>query len=195
MLAIAAWAHVGHSSQLHHSHLPSFSLCTSRPLRREVCRLSKLPRTDQFQEDLTILCRLAWWESCGYRTQSLPPADSEAEAETEERLGNVGSTELGIHYVLGDVTHPHSTEGDAIIIRCVAMQICTGLYYYRQRGHKYCFGNLCWGLFCWQLRLLGRWRLVYNPGNEIRRTTEAAWTGRLGERFVISYTSYTCEAP
>ncbi|TNM87581.1 hypothetical protein fugu_005802 [Takifugu bimaculatus] len=92
--------------------------------------------------------KMACWESCGYRTQSLPPADSEAEAEAEaeERLGNVGSTELGIHYVLGDVTHPHSTEGDAIIIHCVAMQICTGLYYYRQRGHKYCFGNLCWDL-------------------------------------------------
>lgn len=73
---------------------------------------------------------MAWWESWGYRTQSLPPADSEEEAE--ERLGSVGSTELGIHYVLGDVTHPHSTEGDAIIIHCVAVQLCTGLYYYRQ---------------------------------------------------------------
>lgn len=73
---------------------------------------------------------MAWWESWGYRTQSLPPADSEEEAE--ERLGSVGSTELGIHYVLGDVTHPHSTEGDAIIIHCVAMQLCTGLYYDRQ---------------------------------------------------------------
>lgn len=61
---------------------------------------------------------MASWESCGYTTQSLPPADSEEEAEAEERLGIVGSTELGIRYVLGDVTHPHSTEGDAIIIHC-----------------------------------------------------------------------------
>lgn len=53
MLAIATWARVGHSSQLHHSNLPSFSQYTSRPLRREGCRLSNLPRTDQFQEDLT----------------------------------------------------------------------------------------------------------------------------------------------
>lgn len=87
---------------------------------------------------------MAWWESCGYRTRALPPADSEEEEEAEEGEqdnGNVGSTESDIRYVLGDATHPHSAEGDAIIIHCVGMKLCGGLHYYKQRGNKHCFAT------------------------------------------------------
>lgn len=71
---------------------------------------------------------MAWWESCGYRTRSLPPADSEEEDDDEEEeedessMCATGSDTMDIHYVLGDVTHPHSAEGDAIIIHCVGMK-------------------------------------------------------------------------
>lgn len=66
---------------------------------------------------------MAWWESCGYRSQCLPSVDSEEESEEEEGDdGSLCSTDfddMAIHYVLGDVTHPHTTQGDAIIVHCV----------------------------------------------------------------------------
>lgn len=71
---------------------------------------------------------MAWWESCGYRTRSLPSTDSEEEEEDEEGEEDESSVcatdpdTTDIHYVLGDVTHPHSAEGDAIIIHCVGMK-------------------------------------------------------------------------
>lgn len=73
---------------------------------------------------------MAWWESCGYRTRSLPPADSEEEEDDDEEeeeedessMCATGLDTTDIHYVLGDVTHPHSAEGDAIIIHCVGMK-------------------------------------------------------------------------
>lgn len=67
---------------------------------------------------------MVWWESCGYRSPCLPPVDSE-EDEEEEDKSSVCSTDSDtrdIRYVLGDVTHPQSAEGDAIVIHCVGMK-------------------------------------------------------------------------
>ncbi|XP_071343158.1 chromodomain-helicase-DNA-binding protein 1-like isoform X2 [Trachinotus anak] len=67
--------------------------------------------------------KMAWWESCGYRSLCLQSVNSEEEEEEEEEdEGSVCSTESDsttIHYVLGDVTHPHAAQGDAIIVHCV----------------------------------------------------------------------------
>lgn len=68
---------------------------------------------------------MAWWESCGYRSVCLQSADSEEEYEYEDD-GSVCSTDsdnTAIHYVLGDVTHPHTAHGDAIIVHCVGMDL------------------------------------------------------------------------
>lgn len=66
--------------------------------------------------------KMAWWESCGYRTSCLPSVDSEEDEEDEEDDSSVCSTDsdsTAINYVLGDVTHPHTAQGDAIIVHCV----------------------------------------------------------------------------
>lgn len=68
--------------------------------------------------------KMAWWESCGYRSRCLPSVDSEEEEEQEEDEddGSACSTDsdsTAIHYVLGDVTHPHAARADAIIVHCV----------------------------------------------------------------------------
>uniref|UniRef100_A0A7N6BF04 Chromodomain helicase DNA binding protein 1-like n=1 Tax=Anabas testudineus TaxID=64144 RepID=A0A7N6BF04_ANATE len=66
--------------------------------------------------------KLAWWESCSYRSKCLPSVDSEDEEEEEEDDGSVCSTDsdsMAICYVLGDVTHPHAAQEDAIIVHCV----------------------------------------------------------------------------
>lgn len=67
--------------------------------------------------------KMAWWESCGYRSPCLPSADSEEEEdEDDDDGGSVCSTDsdsTAINYVLGDVTHPHADQGDAIIVHCV----------------------------------------------------------------------------
>ncbi|XP_056269949.1 chromodomain-helicase-DNA-binding protein 1-like [Pseudoliparis swirei] len=71
--------------------------------------------------------KMAWWESCGYRSRCLLPVDSEEEEEEEEEDdeeddGSVCSSDSdggAIRYVLGDVTHPHAATGDAIIVHCV----------------------------------------------------------------------------
>nr|XP_019935975.1 PREDICTED: chromodomain-helicase-DNA-binding protein 1-like [Paralichthys olivaceus] len=67
--------------------------------------------------------KMAWWESCGYRSLCLQSVDSEEEEEEEEEddgsLCSTDSDSTAIHYVLGDVTHPHAAQGDAIIVHCV----------------------------------------------------------------------------
>ncbi|XP_015247566.1 PREDICTED: chromodomain-helicase-DNA-binding protein 1-like isoform X1 [Cyprinodon variegatus] len=68
--------------------------------------------------------KMAWWESCGYRSLCLQPVDSEEEErnEDEEDDSSVCSTDSNttdICYVLGDVTHPHTAKGDAVIVHCV----------------------------------------------------------------------------
>ncbi|XP_067453808.1 chromodomain-helicase-DNA-binding protein 1-like isoform X1 [Thunnus thynnus] len=73
------------------------------------------------QQEQKYKKKMAWWESCGYRSMCLQYADSEEEEEEEDE-GSVCSTDSDsttIHYVLGDVTHPHAAHGDAIIVHCV----------------------------------------------------------------------------
>ncbi|XP_044054658.1 chromodomain-helicase-DNA-binding protein 1-like isoform X2 [Siniperca chuatsi] len=76
------------------------------------------------QQEQKYKKKMAWWESCGYRSLSLPSlsVDSEEEEQQEEDDSSVcstGSDSTAIHYVLGDVTHPHAAQGDAIIVHCV----------------------------------------------------------------------------
>uniref|UniRef100_A0AAX7UDE2 Chromodomain helicase DNA binding protein 1-like n=1 Tax=Astatotilapia calliptera TaxID=8154 RepID=A0AAX7UDE2_ASTCA len=74
------------------------------------------------QEEQKYKKKMAWWESCGYRSRCLPSVDSEEEEEEEEDGSSMCSTDsdsTDIHYVLGDVTHPHTARGDAIIVHCV----------------------------------------------------------------------------
>lgn len=67
---------------------------------------------------------MAWWDSNGYKSQCLPSVESEEEEEEEAGDdSSVCSTDSeehnAIRYVLGDVTHPHATREDAIIVHCV----------------------------------------------------------------------------
>ncbi|KAM9848259.1 chromodomain-helicase-DNA-binding protein 1-like [Aulostomus maculatus] len=74
------------------------------------------------QQEQKLRKKMAWWESCGYRSVCLKAGDSEDEEEEEEDDRSVCSTDsdsTAIHYVLGDVTHPHAAQGDAIIVHCV----------------------------------------------------------------------------
>ncbi|KAM7013293.1 chromodomain-helicase-DNA-binding protein 1-like [Tautogolabrus adspersus] len=68
--------------------------------------------------------KMAWWESCSYRSRCLPSADSEEDEEEEDEEDDssicfTDSDSTAIQYVLGDVTHPHAAEGNAIIVHCV----------------------------------------------------------------------------
>ncbi|MED6283658.1 Chromodomain-helicase-DNA-binding protein 1-like [Characodon lateralis] len=65
--------------------------------------------------------KMAWWESCGYRSLCLQPVDSEEEREDEDdsSVCSTDSNSTDIHYVLGDVTHPQTARGDAMIVHCV----------------------------------------------------------------------------
>uniref|UniRef100_A0A8C4F0N8 Chromodomain helicase DNA binding protein 1-like n=1 Tax=Dicentrarchus labrax TaxID=13489 RepID=A0A8C4F0N8_DICLA len=77
------------------------------------------------QQEQKYKKRMAWWESCGYRSRCLPSVDSEEDEEEEEEeeddssMCSTDSDSTAIHYVLGDVTHPHAAQGDAIIVHCV----------------------------------------------------------------------------
>uniref|UniRef100_A0A669CGJ5 Chromodomain helicase DNA binding protein 1-like n=1 Tax=Oreochromis niloticus TaxID=8128 RepID=A0A669CGJ5_ORENI len=74
------------------------------------------------QEEQKYKKKMAWWESSGYRSRCLPSVDSEEEEEEEEDGSSMCSTDsdsTDIHYVLGDVTHPHTAQGDAIIVHCI----------------------------------------------------------------------------
>nr|XP_057929759.1 chromodomain-helicase-DNA-binding protein 1-like isoform X2 [Doryrhamphus excisus] len=76
------------------------------------------------QEEQKYQKKMAWWESCGYKSPCLKPADGEEDEDEEEEddSSSVSSTDSdsgAIHYVLGDVTHPHGAHGDAIIVHCV----------------------------------------------------------------------------
>ncbi|XP_027019191.1 chromodomain-helicase-DNA-binding protein 1-like isoform X1 [Tachysurus fulvidraco] len=65
------------------------------------------------------------WASCGYKSLSLPSADSEGEDEyeddydEEEDNSNVTLADSDIQFVSGDVTHPQAESEDAIIVHCV----------------------------------------------------------------------------
>uniref|UniRef100_A0A3P8TMP7 Chromodomain helicase DNA binding protein 1-like n=1 Tax=Amphiprion percula TaxID=161767 RepID=A0A3P8TMP7_AMPPE len=74
------------------------------------------------QQEQKYKKKMAWWESCGYRSRCLQPVDSEEEEEEEDDDSSICSTDsdsTDINYVLGDVTHPHTARGDAIIVHCV----------------------------------------------------------------------------
>lgn len=77
------------------------------------------------QQEQKYKKKMAWWESCGYRSLCLPSVDSEGEEEEEEEaeedssICSTDSDHTAIHYVLGDVTHPHAAQEDAIIVHCV----------------------------------------------------------------------------
>uniref|UniRef100_A0A674C1J2 Chromodomain helicase DNA binding protein 1-like n=1 Tax=Salmo trutta TaxID=8032 RepID=A0A674C1J2_SALTR len=72
-----------------------------------------------------LCCRMAWWESNGYRSLCLPSVESEEEEEEEEdetddlSVTSTDSEHSAISYVLGDVTHPYANQDDAIIVHCV----------------------------------------------------------------------------
>ncbi|XP_072294945.1 chromodomain-helicase-DNA-binding protein 1-like [Eucyclogobius newberryi] len=66
--------------------------------------------------------KMAWWESSGYRSLCLPSVDSEEDEEVDEDSDSISSTDSeanAIHYIQGDVTHPHAAQEDAIIVHCV----------------------------------------------------------------------------
>ncbi|XP_068449073.1 chromodomain-helicase-DNA-binding protein 1-like isoform X2 [Clinocottus analis] len=63
--------------------------------------------------------KMAWWESCGYRSRCLPLADSEEEEKEKNDIDVCATDGTAMRYVLGDVTHPQTAHGDAIIVHCV----------------------------------------------------------------------------
>ncbi|MBN3299546.1 CHD1L protein, partial [Amia calva] len=72
------------------------------------------------QQEQQLKKKMAWWESCGYRSRCVPSEDSDEEEEEED--GSLSSTDsecTDIRYVLGDVTHPQAAREDAIIVHCV----------------------------------------------------------------------------
>ncbi|XP_038572528.1 chromodomain-helicase-DNA-binding protein 1-like [Micropterus salmoides] len=72
------------------------------------------------QQEQKYKKKMAWWESCGYRSLCLPSVDSEEEEEEDDSsVCSTDSDSTAIHYVLGDVTHPHAAQKDAIIVHCV----------------------------------------------------------------------------
>ncbi|XDV35684.1 hypothetical protein PO909_005580 [Leuciscus waleckii] len=76
------------------------------------------------QEELNYKKKMAWWDSCGYRSLCLPSVDSEGEEmESDEdddvSWSSTNSEHRAIRYVLGDVTRPQTDREDAIIVHCV----------------------------------------------------------------------------
>ncbi|XP_077573754.1 chromodomain-helicase-DNA-binding protein 1-like [Stigmatopora nigra] len=79
------------------------------------------------QEEHKYKKKMALWASSSYHSCCLKLTDSEdddddddkEEEEEEEEDDTTESDSRAIHYVLGDVTHPHAARGDAIIVHCV----------------------------------------------------------------------------
>ncbi|KAG1938598.1 chromodomain-helicase-DNA-binding protein 1-like [Pimephales promelas] len=76
------------------------------------------------QEELNYRKKMAWWDSCGYRSLCLPSVDSEGEEMESDEDDDVSwsstdSEHRAIRYVLGDVTRPQTDREDAIIVHCV----------------------------------------------------------------------------
>ncbi|KAM4547924.1 chromodomain-helicase-DNA-binding protein 1-like isoform 2-T2 [Odontesthes bonariensis] len=104
-----------------------------KPLTEEELELRRQRRQEaaakraRMQEDLKkrqqeqkYKKKMAWWDSCGYRSRCLHPADSDDEEdEDDSSTCSADSNATDICYVLGDVTHPHAAQGDAIIVHCV----------------------------------------------------------------------------
>ncbi len=68
---------------------------------------------------------MEFWQRHDYTSLavSMEASSSEEESETEgseEEFQPSDPSEREIHYVVGDVTRPHSTgDGDAIVVHCV----------------------------------------------------------------------------
>ncbi|CAK6956184.1 chromodomain-helicase-DNA-binding protein 1-like [Scomber scombrus] len=75
------------------------------------------------QQEQKYKKKMAWWESCGYKSMCLQSVDSEEEEEDEDdddySVCSTDSDSMTIQYILGDVTHPHAAHGNAIIVHCV----------------------------------------------------------------------------
>ncbi|XP_058634927.1 chromodomain-helicase-DNA-binding protein 1-like isoform X2 [Onychostoma macrolepis] len=78
------------------------------------------------QEELNYKKKMAWWESCGYKSLCLLRVDSEGEDiepddedDDDVSWSSTDSEHTAIRYVLGDVTHPQADREDAIIVHCV----------------------------------------------------------------------------
>uniref|UniRef100_A0A6Q2YS38 Chromodomain helicase DNA binding protein 1-like n=1 Tax=Esox lucius TaxID=8010 RepID=A0A6Q2YS38_ESOLU len=71
------------------------------------------------QEEEKHKKKMAWWESSGYRSLCLPSVESEEEDSDDLSVTSTDSEHTAIGYVLGDVTHPHAKQEDAIIVHCV----------------------------------------------------------------------------
>lgn len=65
--------------------------------------------------------KMAWWESCGYKSLCLEDVESEEDEDEDDNSSTCSSDSDGtdIQYVLGDVTLPSGAQGDAIIVHCV----------------------------------------------------------------------------
>uniref|UniRef100_A0A665T2P1 Chromodomain helicase DNA binding protein 1-like n=1 Tax=Echeneis naucrates TaxID=173247 RepID=A0A665T2P1_ECHNA len=92
--------------------------------RAKIQEEMKKKQQDLHQPSPFSIYVMARWESCGYRSLCLQSVDSAEEEENEEEDddSSVCSTESdskAIHYVLGDVTHPQTAQGDTIIVHCV----------------------------------------------------------------------------
>ncbi|XP_024135189.1 chromodomain-helicase-DNA-binding protein 1-like [Oryzias melastigma] len=127
---------VGEGRALRHKAGVSLSVAVGIPTRkrkplteaelelRRKRREEAAAKRAKLQEDLKRkqqAKKMAWWESSGYRSLCLPPVGSEEDEDEEDdsSSGSMDSNSVEIHYVLGDVTHPHAAKGDAIIVHCV----------------------------------------------------------------------------
>uniref|UniRef100_A0A8C6WRJ6 Chromodomain helicase DNA binding protein 1-like n=1 Tax=Neogobius melanostomus TaxID=47308 RepID=A0A8C6WRJ6_9GOBI len=108
-------SHFAHSPTRKRRALTDEELELRRQRRKEAA--AKRAKT---QEELKKR-QMAWWESCGYRSRCLASVDSDEEEEEDDRdsISSTDSEANAIHYVLGDVTHPHAAKEDAIIVHCV----------------------------------------------------------------------------
>ncbi|KAJ7993577.1 hypothetical protein DPEC_G00273840 [Dallia pectoralis] len=72
------------------------------------------------QEEEKHKKKIAWWESSGYNSLCLLSVESEEEEDSDDlSVTSSDSEHRAIGYVLGDVTHPHAKQEDAIIVHCV----------------------------------------------------------------------------
>uniref|UniRef100_A0A672QRR1 Chromodomain helicase DNA binding protein 1-like n=1 Tax=Sinocyclocheilus grahami TaxID=75366 RepID=A0A672QRR1_SINGR len=89
-----------------------------RQKRQEAAaKRAKLQEERKKQQEELNYKKMAWWESCGYKSLCLPRVDSEGEdIEPDEDDDDVSwsstdSDHTAIRYVLGDVTHPQVDRG------------------------------------------------------------------------------------
>ncbi|XP_033821447.1 chromodomain-helicase-DNA-binding protein 1-like isoform X2 [Periophthalmus magnuspinnatus] len=108
-----------------HRALTEAELELRRQRRKEAAAKRARMREDfkKEQQEEKYRKKMAWWESSGYRSLSLPLVESEdEEEEDEEDSDSISSTDSeanAIHYILGDVTHPQASKENAIIVHCV----------------------------------------------------------------------------